>query len=217
MLRSLAIVPPGSGTRALALEVVDAARHVRAPSARDSVSLEDYVQAAIDWYEDAGNRSLITASWVATWDGFPGELDDERCGAHWERRADRYAIFLPKSPVTAVASIEYRDAAGDWQTLDEDLYEVAAGGEPRVVTPVFGSAWPVTIQQPGCVRVTFAAGYGTSAAAVPGKQKQVLRLVVQHYFDQGRGPVVTGTIVNEMPVQGLKTAFWNAAAPRAAA
>jgi hypothetical protein len=45
------------------------------------------------------------------------------------------------------------------------------------VTPVFGSAWPVSLPQIGAVQLVFAAGYG-DAASVPAGIKSWIKLRV---------------------------------------
>lgn len=209
MLRSVAYVPPDPVVeRALPLDIEDVAQHVRVESERERGHLERFLRSAAAWYEAAAGRSLTTATWDAHFDGFPGEGDDRRCGEHWKRDAARWGIALPRAPVQSVTSIVYRDTDGTSQTLSSSAYELSGGSDVLVVTPVLGTSWPASLGAPGCVRVRFVAGYGDDEASVPADVKELLRLLVSHYYDAGRAPVMTGTIVSEMPF-GLRALFWS--------
>ncbi len=216
MLQSLKIVP-GESDRVLALAIDDVLKgHIRVDGTHDDALLESYATAAVEWYEDAAARSLITATWEARFDCFPGQVGDERRGPRWERAADRYAIFLPKSPAVAVTSVKYLDGDHVERTIDAADYALDAEAEPATIVPALGKTWPaVASDRPGAVRVRFTAGYGTTADEVPHKIQQCLRLLVAHWYDPARGPVVTGTIVAELPF-ALRSLFWSTRAQRAA-
>ena len=216
MLQSLKIVP-GESDRVLALAIDDVLKgHIRVDGAHDDALLEAYAAATVDWYEDAAARSLITATWEARFDCFPGQVGDERRGPRWERSADRYAIFLPKSPAVAVTSVKYLDGDHVERTIDAADYVLDAEMEPATVAPALGKSWPsVAVGRPGAVRVRFTAGYGTTADDVPQRIQQCLRLLVAHWYDPARAPVITGTIVNELPFT-LRSMFWSTRAHAAA-
>lgn len=215
VLTSLNLIP-GEADRVLAVAVDDVLKgHLRVDGAHDDALLEAYVGAAIDWYEDAADRSLVTATWEARWDCFPGQTQDPRSASSWWGRADRLSIHLPKSPAVAVASVKYLDANEVEQTLSSSAYVVDATSSPPTITPARGYSWPSVAALPGAVRVRFTAGYGDGPEDVPQKIQQLVRLLVAHWYDPARAPVVTGTIVNELPF-ALRTLFWNTRANRAA-
>lgn len=194
--------------RALALALEDVKSHVRVDGSAEDDRLTSYVRSVVAWYEAAANRALIQGEFTAVYDGFPGSKASPREGPVWCGRVDRYAIFLPRNPVTAVASIVYVDAAGVSQTLSADDYRVTLDTEPATIVPAIGKSWPSTAAVPGAVRVTFTAGHGAAAADVPEQYRQVLRLLVAHFYGVGREPVVTGTIVNELPF-ALRSSLWS--------
>lgn len=68
-------------------------------------------------------------------------------------------IELSRPPTAAVASVEYRDATGAWQTIDAGDYDVDLQDEPGSITPA--EAWPADVWQGGgsVVRVIYTAGY----------------------------------------------------------
>lgn len=215
MLTAVNLIP-GETDRVLALAVDDVLKgHIRVDGTHDDALLEAYATAAVEWYEDAADRSLITATWEARWDCFPGQQHDPRGGVSWSARNDRLSIHLPKSPAVSVTHVKYLDGDGTLQTLSSAAYVVDATSSPATITPAIGYSWPTVAALPGAVRVTFTAGYGDGPEDVPQKIQQLLRLLVAHWYDPARGPVVTGTIVNELPF-ALRTLFWNTRANRAA-
>lgn len=218
MLQSVTRIPAdGETERVLALEVDDVLKgHLRVDGAHDDDLLAAYATAAVEWYEDAASRSLVTATWEARFDCFPGQAYDPRRGPRWDGAADRLALFLPKSPAASVVSVKYLDADGVEQTLSSSAYVADLTNEPATVVPAIGESWPSALSsRPGAVRVRFTAGYGAEADDVPQKIRQCLRLLVAHFYDPARSPVITGTIVNELPF-ALRTLFWSTRAHRAA-
>lgn len=215
MLTAVNLIP-GETDRVLALPVDAVLKaHLKVDGTYDDDLLEDYAAAAVAWYEDAADRSLITATWEARYDCFPGQTQDPRTGPAWAPRADRLSILLPKSPAVAVTSIEYVDVDGVEQTLASGNYVVDVENAPGTITPAIGASWPIPARRPGAVRVRFTAGHGTAPSDVPRNIAQLLRLLVAHWYDPGRGPAVLGTSVAELPFT-LRTLFWNTRAARAA-
>lgn len=208
MLTSVAYVPPDPvAARVLALAVDDVLKgHIRVDGVYDDALLTSYATAAVEWYENVANRSLVTATWEARYECFPGQSQDARTGPAWSGRADRLAIFPPKSPMIAVSSVKYLDVDEVETTLSSSAYVVDATGKPATIVPARGYSWPSVAFLPGAVRVRFTAGYGATAATVPQEIQQLLRMLVAHWYDPARGPVVTGTIVAELPF-AIKSLF----------
>jgi hypothetical protein len=81
-----------------------------------------------------------------------------------------HAILLPKCPVQSVFAIRYLDMAGTTQTMPRADYTVDTACEPARVTPVFGSAWPVSLPQIGAVSSCWSSLRATAMppASPPG-------------------------------------------------
>lgn len=138
------------------------------------------IESATSFAEDWTNRQFVTASWQLTLDAFPCEIE------------------LPKPPLQSVTSIQYIDTAGDTQTLAASKYQVDATAEPGRVRPSFGNVWPSVRGDMNSITIIFVAGYG-AASAVDERAKSAIKLTLAHWYEN-REPIITGTIVAEMPL-----------------
>lgn len=110
--------------------------------------------------EDRTERTLISTPWRLTLDAFPD------------------AIKLLHPPIIDVQSVQFIDEAGVLQTLDPADYYLDNVSEPGYLLPAYGKAWPATRCQPNAVVVNYTAGYGLTAADVPGPLKQWMLLAI---------------------------------------
>lgn len=124
---------------------------------------------------------LIDQTWRLSLDAWPG------------------CIVLPLGPVSAVSHIKYRDPDGVEQTLAADQYVYDLDSRPLRIWPAEGVSWPSLKVMPGAVKVTFVAGYGATAAAVPGDLIGALKLIVGHRFehrgDDGMPPAAVNVLL----------------------
>jgi uncharacterized phiE125 gp8 family phage protein len=140
-------------------------------------------------YEDTDRDSLITqyiagaADWVENYTGKAMAVREIvnifDCFVS--------SLLLPTGPVVSVTSVTYIDVDGAPQTLTG--YRVLGS---KVYPPVEG--WPLTADY-SAVTVTYQAGYVATPAALISAQL----LLIGHSF-ANREAVVTGTIVNEVPL-----------------
>jgi uncharacterized phiE125 gp8 family phage protein len=158
------------------VSLAEAKRHLRVESADDDALIGSLISAARQAAETLTGRQFVTARWKLVLDSFPGpSLMGVPAGLPFSLPG--HAILLPKCPVQSVFAIRYRDMAGTTQTMPRADYTVDTACEPARVTPVFGSAWPVSLPQIGAVTLVFAAGYG-DAASVPAGIKSWIKLRV---------------------------------------
>ena len=116
-------------------------------------------------------------------------------------------IQIPRPPLISISSITYIDSDGVEQTLSSSLYRVGTKSSPGRVTPAHGEVWPTTRNVTEAVTITFLAGFGTTAATVPGVAKRAIRLTLGNWFEN-RESVVVGTIAAELP-QSAKNLLTN--------
>jgi uncharacterized phiE125 gp8 family phage protein len=158
------------------VSLAEAKRHLRVESADDDALIGSLISAARQAAETLTGRQFVTARWKLVLDSFPGpSLMGVPAGLPFSLPG--HAILLPKCPVQSVAAIRYLDMAGTTQTMPRADYTADTACEPARVTPVFGSAWPVSLPQIGAVVLVFAAGYG-DAASVPAGIKSWIKLRV---------------------------------------
>lgn len=139
------------------------------------------INAATESVERYTGRALVTQTWRLSLDEFPvGE------------------IRVPRPPLGSISSVAYTDENGTNQTLSDSLYVVTTDIEPARIEPAYGEVWPATRCQREAVRVTYTAGYGGDATAVPEAIRHAILLTVAHWFNC-REPVASGSLA-EVPL-----------------
>lgn len=108
-------------------------------------------------------------------------------------------IELPRPPLQSIVSFQYVDnSTGSLLTLDPSIYNVALG-TPGRIQPVYGQTWPIPRPQIDAVQITFTAGYGDTAAAVPENVKAAMKLLIGHWYEN-REAAVIGQTVEQLPM-----------------
>ncbi len=130
----------------------------------DDSRIENFViPSARQWCEIMTCRAFITQTWVLTLRGF--------CGGR---------IYLPRPPLIAIASVAYLDENDASQTWGASLRdEIIPNGDyaghgyflPAVAT---NETYPTTSDAEESVTITYTAGYGAAATAVPVALKQAI-------------------------------------------
>lgn len=132
-----------------------------APTSDEDDLLTALIITAREYCEGLQNRAYITQIWQL-W------LDDWPCGDY---------IRVPLPPLQDINSIKYYDTTNTEATMDEDDYFIDDKSEPGRVVLAYGSTWPTTTLRPAnAVCVEFVAGYGDSAADIPAKVIQAIKL-----------------------------------------
>lgn len=141
--------------------------------------------------ERAMGRVLVTQTWTAKYDRFPGySSSDPYFPAYSELR-------LPYPPLISVTSIKYIDPDGVLQTFTAASYVVDTSGVQGRVYLAYGESWPSIRIEPNAVRVEYVAGYG-DASAVPEDVRSWMLLRVGERYEHREGLVV-GTIATRLP------------------
>jgi len=154
------VTPPAG----LPVSLAEAKQHLRVEHAVDDALINALIEAAtshLDGWAGILGRCLINQVWAVQLPGFAGQD----------------YLRLPFPDVSA-AAISYRDAAGASQALPSGetlLVNDSLGGALWLVAD---AAWPVTARRPDAVTVTFTAGYGADAAAVPAPIRTAILLIV---------------------------------------
>lgn len=134
-------------------------------------------------------RALMTQTHRLTLDRFP--CGTERWGA------DLYGMIeIPRPPLREISQIDYVDGAGVTQTLTYDDYQVDNRSEPGRLAPAYGLYWPETRRQLNAVSILYLAGW--TVTTMPDTVKHLMRLWIGHFYEN-REPIVTGTIIAEVP------------------
>lgn len=162
----------------------DVTAHLRIAGLTDSYEdtlIEDVlIPAAVRACEEFCRISLLDQTYVGKLDRF----DDE--------------IILPKGPLISVTSIAYLDDDGNPQTLDASTYDVDTFTQPGRILLAYNKSWPSLRQHAHQVTVTWKAGYGTVATAVPESLKHGLLMLIGHWYDH-RDTVDIKTLGEDLP------------------
>lgn len=181
----------------------EAKLHARIFYDDDDALISSLITAAREWLEARVARAFITQT-----------LEDTRYVAPGTR------IRLLRAPVQSVASVTVNGT-----TLDPSAYTVDPGTPGWVTIPDATLAslapspigWlPSAAPSGQTVVIRYVAGYGDDATAVPETAKLIIKILASHLYNR-REPIVTGTIVAEVPftVEALCDPLrWGGSVPR---
>jgi uncharacterized phiE125 gp8 family phage protein len=162
--------------------------HCRVTHNDDDTYLLGLVGACREYAETLTRRSFVSTTWRHTLDSWPSS----RTG-NFGSTLD--AMSLPRSPVASVTSITYLDTAEVSRTLAATVYELSLSSEPSIIRLRYGQSWPSVLSHPEAITVTFVAGYGASATAVPETLKAAIKLHVAYLYETreaGVAPSMSG-------------------------
>lgn len=162
------------------LTLAEAKRHLRVDDddADTNADISSAITTARMDAEHRLQRSLITTVWQYTAGGFHWSAWRD-----WRDWTNQGPIRLSMGEVNTIVHIKYTDVNGVLRTLAEDQYQL----HDNCITPAPGVSWPDTLaDKAGAIEVRYSAGYGDTAAAVPGPIKSWLRLAVADLWEQRR-------------------------------
>jgi uncharacterized phiE125 gp8 family phage protein len=164
------------------------------------VSLDE-VKAQLDLGYEAKDAYITTllAAAVNYLDGYSGVLGRCMVSQSWRQDFDDFSscLNLPQVPVSEITSVTYIDTDGATQVVDPSDYQlVSKVAEAYVIFDSDYTLPALNVDGPS-VSVTYVAGFG-DAEAVPAVMKQIIFLLVRHWFDNPSA-VVVGVPAQAMP------------------
>jgi len=145
------------------ITTAQAKTHLRVTHSDDDTYIDALVSAARINAEHYCDRSFINQTWVATFSLTEGER-----------------LRLPKPPLASVTSVQYRDGDGNLQVASSSTYEVNTDNAPGIIRFTTIPDFDGSYENP--LRVTYVAGYGSSATDVPAAIVHAIKLLVGHYY-----------------------------------
>lgn len=158
----------------------EAKLHCRVDYDADDTLFAQWITAAREYAENYQRRALITQTFQMSLACFP-------CGE----------IVIPRPPLQSISSITYVDQDGTTQTWDSSKYQVDTSGLVGRVKPAYNESYPSTRPDTyNAVVITFVAGYGAAATAVPSATKAAIKMIVSHLNENRElaAPVVLSKI-----------------------
>jgi len=143
--------------------------HLRISHVAEDARLEDYlIPAARQEAEKFTNRQLINATWILYLDEWPST-----------------ELLLPRPPLSGVTLVEYTDTAGAGQVAAATVYQDNTKKTPGRLRLAASQSWPDAASASDYVNpiwITYVAGYGATAAAVPMAIRiAIMEIVAQLY------------------------------------
>lgn len=166
----------------------EAKLHLRVDHSTEDALITRLIETARQQCEDRARRAFINRTMTAMLHRWPASG----------------VIMLPYPPLVSVTSIEYTDEDGATLTWASSNYIVDTHSEPGCIVFKNDSTVPsVTLQEVNGIKITYTAGYGSTAGDVPDRYKQAMLLTIGHLYEN-REQVVTaqGIAITELP-QGV--------------
>lgn len=186
-------VSVADATNELGLELTDMPRVERA------------IRTATELAEAYTNRSLITRTIQLQLDTFPvGNIpwwDGVREGSIRMFTRDAF-IPLPKPPALTLVSFQYYNLSNVLTTVNAGTYYLDTMNEPARLILNYGSSWPSDARDRASVQITYTAGYGANAAALPTAFIEAIMLHVRDVLFRPNGTVKSETIDNASVTYG---------------
>lgn len=108
-------------------------------------------------------------------------------------------IYIPVTPVQSIDSISYFDSDNAEQVLAKSDFHLYGDENWAYITPKHNVNWPHLSDRLDAITITFTAGFGAAETDVPERIRQLIRVIVVHWFIN-RSAVNTGTIATEIPM-----------------
>lgn len=174
------------------LDLADAKRFLRLEHTdQEDGDILDMIAAAAEYLTRAAESTLVHTTWISQLDAFPA------CNV----------IALPYPPVVQV-QIEYFDGDGVTQVFNEDNYILRQTGQSLSTIVLDPSAsWPATESRAAAVSISYTAGYGANADAMPERVRHAMRLLVRHFYDNRDAATPAGNKALEYSLQSLIGTF----------
>ncbi len=155
--------------------------------------ITEYITAARELIEEHTRRRFINQTYIWTLDSFSGyplvagqQLQGDRPfsqirggGPHFQA----IPLELPLSPVVSVSEVAYVAVSDSptppytYTTLALPAYDVDIASQPARITPGYGTTWPVALNVPNAVKITFITG-----CTPPARLKALIKMRVAGWW-----------------------------------
>lgn len=166
--------------------LTEAKAHLNVSHSDDDAVISDLVAAATLAVEQRTNRCFIHQTRVCKMRTFA----DQRY-VHGRR------IYLQRSPLSSVSSVQYVASSGTTTTLPTSDYIVRSEDMPGCISEAYNATWPDTRVYDDNVTITYVAGHTSSSTGVPANIKLAINQTVAHWY-RNREAVAEGTM-QELP------------------
>jgi len=154
----------------LPVSIVEARRQLRMEGGSfDDTLIEALIWAAVGSIEQQYGLAMISGTVEQYHAAFPGGSDKP--------------LFFRVAPLLSLGSVVYTNTAGLLITLANSDYTTGGYNGWPFLVPKVGKDWPSdAAARPNAVTVTYASGFGVTAAAVPRPVKQAILLMMSDMY-----------------------------------
>lgn len=165
------------------LTLAEAKAHLRVIDSEEDDHIAGLIRAAADKIERDTGHTLRARNQTWAYDG-------------WTQGGTGLPLY--RRPVNSIGSVVYDAADGTEQTLANDQVRIREFAGQAHLVAKFGVTLPELEAVPGCVRVTFNAGYASNGD-VPATLRHAALLLIGHWYEN-REAVNIGNIVQNVPL-----------------
>ena len=115
------------------------------------------------------------------------------------------SIPLPMGPVQSVLGVNYIDADGSPQVMEETDYVLDTWSDVAYLTLAHGSAWPEVQGSRNAIQIRYVAGYtfpedSPSPYPLPWDLRAAMLLMLGHLFEHREATIAVTGGLNEIPL-----------------
>lgn len=162
--------------------------HIRDDGMSDSEA-DTWIATARELIETNTGLAMITQVWELAMDCWPSTAsniwwDGVRQGAISELHGTPAVVELPRYPLQAVDAVTVYDESSDaTSVVVADTFDVDTYAKPGRMALQSGATWPVAMRPTNAIIVQYTAGYGDTAADVPGPLKLAVKQVAAYMYE----------------------------------
>ena len=149
--------------------------------------LTDLVKGATEFVELETSKVLLEQTWAYWLDEMPiagqglGWWDGVREGAMSQEYPR--SLELPKGPLISITSVKSYSEADEESTFSDASYYADTASVPGRIALRKTAVWPTNLRSVNGLVVTYKAGYGTTANAVPYQLRQLVKFIAAHWYE----------------------------------
>ncbi len=157
------------------LELEQVKSFLRVDNEDENVLIEMLIDTAYDECERYTNRTILTTTWAKSFDYVPGWISS---------LMQPEGFNLSYGPIQSLVSMVLLLSDGTNRTLNLGDYQLSQINYDGVVSLAYGKSWWADVVQPrNGITITYTAGYGDTAASVPGGLKLGMLQYIAHVYE----------------------------------
>lgn len=162
---------------------------LRDPPTEENGFIDTCLPEARQIFEAITGLACINQTWRLTLDAWPGGREAWQDGyrelpvSELNRGMIDY-VTLPRYPLSSVTGIQTYDMDNTPAAVAvSDVFYLDLASFPGRLILQDGQTWPVALRNRNAIEITYVAGFGANAAAVPATIKRAILQIAAYLFD----------------------------------